>query len=797
MAYMFRCAGNRSERVRLGVPVWLPLPMRLRVRLRSRLRLRHAVAVASWSVLAATGGWSPAAIAADAPVSACASPLRLAAESLADTYRQAAPGEARARAAAAWGHALQRLDRPTQADALLREAVAGLQAPRERAAAWLDLGNLALARQLPEQAADAWSQALQAAPGQSDLELAVALNRLRLSARPSASTPPLAPLQALAQRVAAQPAGPDRTRLWLHLATQARALGADGQTLAFSALEQARAEAEAAGEHALAAEAFDGLSALAEAQGRDADALRGVERGLRHGQQVAHRELLVPLEWRAARLSLKARRPDRALAAYRRAVEHVEAVRIDIPVRYLDGRSSFRDTLEPVYLGLTDQLLQQAASESGAARDTLLRQARDTVELIKQTELEDYLRDRCAVGSSRRERGWSVPPATAVYYPVILPDRLELLVETAQGIDRWPVAVDGATLRRTARRFVAALRDRASYRSDAEQLYRWLLAPLEPMLERQGIRTLVVVPDGVLRLVPLAALHDGHDFVVRRLNVATAPALSLAAAPRRQGTPLRALLAGLSEPGPVVDKLSTAVVDVVLDTPQAVIDARSQSAAAPSDPAASAPASRNAVDDEVQRERAQARSKALRQALSLPGVQRELTEIAEVLPGKALLNQAFTLSALRAALQAADYPIVHIASHGVFGDSADSTFIMTYDELLTLDGLQGLLGAEQFRQRPIELITLSACQTAEGDDRAPLGMSGTAIKAHARSALGTLWPVSDTAAQALMGRFYQGLATGDLSKIEALRRAQLELIGQPKFQHPFYWAPFSLIGDWQ
>jgi CHAT domain-containing protein len=327
--------------------------------------------------------------------------------------------------------------------------------------------------------------------------------------------------------------------------------------------------------------------------------------------------------------------------------------------------------------------------------------------------------------------------------------------------------------------FVSYLRAGLPFRTQAEYLYQWMLSPIDAQLAGQGIKTLVVVPDGVLRLLPMAALHDGSDFVIRRLAVATAPALSLAVPPRRQDAPLRALLAGVSDPGPVVDKLSAEVVGIVLDQPDLQAVARGGAAAG------------------GDAERSVARRKALRDALALPGVKRELEDIARAIAGTSLLNQAFTLAALRQQLLGADYPLLHIASHGVFGDSAETTFIMTYDELLTLDGLQRLLGSGQLRSRPIELLTLSACQTAEGDDRAPLGMSGTAIKARARSALGTLWPVADAAAQQLMGRFYQLLAAGQHSKIGALRQAQIELLDNAKFRHPFFWAPFSLIGDWQ
>jgi CHAT domain-containing protein len=765
MASTLRCAGGRSEH-------WRPTAGAARRWLATLALLGFAAL--PWAQAQPTAG-------AAAPPSAldCASaggPLRLAAEALARDHARAEPGPVRARAAAALGQAYLRLNRLAEAEALLLEAEAGLPQPRERAAAALARGNLHLARRQPEAADAAWLQALDEAPGHPDLALAVELNRLRLGGGPQR----LPRLLAASRQVDALPAGPERTRLTLNIAAQAKGMGAEGVALAAQRYELGRAEASAAGEHALAAEAYDGLGALYEDQQRLDEALQLSEQGLWHAQQGPARELAVPLEWRAARVLLRQGRRDAALAALRRAVAHIEAVRSDIPVQYQDGRSSFRETLEPVYLGLTDLLLQQSASSRGDVRATLLRQARDTVELIKQTELEDYLRDRCTVGASRSDARVVLPPGTAIYYPIILPDRLELLVETAQGIERTSVPVSGDELRRAALNFVSYLRARSNVRTQAENLYRWLLAPIEEQLARHAIQTLVVVPDGVLRLVPMGALHDGRDYVIHRLAVATAPGLSLAALPRREPGPLRALLAGLSEPGPVVDKLSAEVVDIVLDNPADTVLARGGAAPGGTDV-----------------ERAQARSRALREALALPGVKRELADIGGAIDSTALLDQAFTLAALREHLLSRDYPVVHIASHGVFGDSADTTFIMTYDELLTLDGLQQLLGAERFRTRPIELLTLSACQTAEGDDRAPLGMSGTAIKARARSALGTLWPVSDSAAQQLMSGFYQRLGTGQQSKVGALRAAQIELIGNPRFRHPFYWAPFTLIGDWQ
>jgi CHAT domain-containing protein len=182
-------------------------------------------------------------------------------------------------------------------------------------------------------------------------------------------------------------------------------------------------------------------------------------------------------------------------------------------VKFQDGRSSFRETLEPIYLGLTDLLLRQSG-RTGDGRAALLRQARDTVELIKQTELQDFLRDRCTVESARTAQ--AAPAAgTAVYYPIILPDRLELLLETA-------AASSAAAWRCAATRCAAGARPggRAACRRAAAGR-----APRPaPLADRRWKRTccrpahhtLVAVPDGVLRLLPLAALHDGRDFVVQR-----------------------------------------------------------------------------------------------------------------------------------------------------------------------------------------------------------------------------------------------------------------------------------------
>ena len=94
---------------------------------------------------------------------------------------------------------------------------------------------------------------------------------------------------------------------------------------------------------------------------------------------------------------------------------------------------------------------------------------------------------------------------------------------------------------------------------------------------------------------------------------------------------------------------------------------------------------------------------------------------------------------------------------GNFLATSDDTFILTADDKLTLERLDQLLDPLRFRDEPIELLTLSACQTAAGDERAALGLAGVAVRAGARSALATLWYINDQASSELVAAFYRHL----------------------------------------
>ena len=141
--------------------------------------------------------------------------------------------------------------------------------------------------------------------------------------------------------------------------------------------------------------------------------------------------------------------------------------------------------------------------------------------------------------------------------------------------------------------------------------------------------------------------------------------------------------------------------------------------------------------------------------------------------------------------------MVHIASHGEFGSDMDRTFILTFDGRLTMNQLEQMILPSLLSDRPIELLTLSACQTSAGDDRAALGLAGAAIKAGARSALASLWSINDDATERVMSRFYAQLRDhSSLTKAQALQEAQKTMLTDAQFKHPAYWSPFLIIGNW-
>jgi CHAT domain-containing protein len=487
--------------------------------------------------------------------------------------------------------------------------------------------------------------------------------------------------------------------------------------------------------------AWGHLGHLYEEAQRYPEALHLTQQAVFAAQQVQAPDALYRWQWQSGRLLQALHRREAAISAYQHAVETVQSLRDALPCAYGKRQSPFRTAFGPLFFGFVDLLLQRAAAapESPQARADL-EHARLTMEQFKKAEIQDYLGDVCVGASTARVTALEDVAATAVVvYPIPLPDRLELLVGMQGELRRFQVAVTADKLESVATGFRQAVQDgRRTYQQLAQALYTWLIRPFEAAMVSGGIQTVVFVPDGVLRTIPLAALHDGQQFLIEKYALVVTPGLHLTDPQPLMPDTLRVLAAGVAH----------------------------------------APGSTFA---------------------DLPYVTEELQAIAQLFPGRVHQLEAFRLADLETAWQQERFTVLHIASHGVFAHDAAHSFLVTADGThLTMERLAQLVGRMRVHKEPLALLTLSACDTALGDDRAALGLAGVAVQAGARSVLATLWQVQDKVTADLVTAFYTHLQQPGVSRAQALQQAQITLLtqGTAYTHHPYYWASFLLINNW-
>ncbi len=508
--------------------------------------------------------------------------------------------------------------------------------------------------------------------------------------------------------------------------------------LAGHKLNEALESATAIGDRRSASYGLGYLARLYESERRYDEAFALTRRAIFAAQQINAPEALYRWEWQAGRLLKASGRFEAAVDAYRRAVRTLQGIRQELSAAYLTQRASFRDSIGPIYFELVDLLLQHPAVLANTVQtQDLLKEARNTVEIFKAAELRDYFRDDCVDQVlARRKDVDVVAPKSLIVYPIVLPDRLELLVSQAGGLKKYTVAVTAEELTREVREFRRKLEKRTTseYLPHAQRLYDWIVRSLEADLNLAQADALVFIPDGALRTVPMAALHDGEKFLIAKYPTAITPGLDL------------------TDPQPLrrekVNVLAVGLTQAVQGYPE------------------------------------------------LPFVADELNSIQGLYGGEPLVDQNYVMPRVEKELKEKNFNVVHVASHGEFSSDVEKTFLLTYEDKLTMDRLDQYVGLFRFREDPLELLTLSACETAAGDDRAALGLAGIAVKAGARSALGSLWFVNDQSTAMLISEFYQQLKDPSVSRAVALQRAQLKLIADARYQHPGFWSPFLLINNW-
>jgi CHAT domain-containing protein/tetratricopeptide (TPR) repeat protein len=388
-------------------------------------------------------------------------------------------------------------------------------------------------------------------------------------------------------------------------------------------------------------------------------------------------------------------------------------------------------------------LVQQLSSNS----------LRQTIDLSSLDALRDDLRQLNAV----------------LLYPLVLEDRLELVITTPDSPPlRRTVKVKRQELNRAIADFRSSLqdpRDPSRVKTLAHQLYTWLIQPLEADLKQAKAQAIIYAPDAQLRYIPLAALYDGNQWLVQRFRINNITAKSF-----------------------------TDFKTQPIHTPRVLAGAF--------------------VTGQYQ---FQVGDRRLAFA-GLPFAGKEVKTLATLLPNTTqLIDRAFSLDATTTQMQ--DYNIIHLATHATFvpGAATNSFIVFGNGDKATLKDI------ESWTLNKVDLVVLSACETGLGgqlgNGEEILGLGYQFQNRGARAAIASLWAVDDGGTQVLMDAFYANLKQS-MTKAEALRRAQIALItgtysnvggkraevevtgsGKPRsismdsLKHPYYWAPFILIGN--
>lgn len=544
----------------------------------------------------------------------------------------------------------------------------------------------------------------------------------------------------LGNRVAGLDSGGARTSLLLSVAELAREAveTADGNFASrarrrvYDLLALAVDDARRSGEDRQLAFAFAYLGRVYEDAGEPDEALRFTRRAVAIAQRLGESDSLYRFEWQLGRLLRASGDRAEAERIYSQAVASL--ARLGPSLAMSDRR--FERDISPLYREYADVRLAGTAGLSAEARRSTLTEVQSVLERFRLSEVQNYFENQCVL--SEIPGSLSPGDSVAVIYPILLDDRMELLVAAGEELAQFTVDVGLADLTSRIRQLRSAIENaesESSWLPRAQALERLLIAPASELLNRFTPRTLVFVPDGPLRTLPFAVLHDGSRFLVERYALSVTPGLSLIDATDSARGYERVLANGLVE--------------------------------------------------------------SVQGFAALPNVATELESIAGVLPARTLADEEFLLTSVEDEILAGEFSIVHMATHAQFEADFRNSFLLTYDGLVTMNELEDMMSIQRYSEQPVDLLILSACQTAAGDDRAALGLAGVAIKAGARSALASLWLINDESTAVLMAEFYQQLVGGGQSRADALRGAQLRLLNDPAYSHPTYWAPFLMIGDWR
>ena len=448
-------------------------------------------------------------------------------------------------------------------------------------------------------------------------------------------------------------------------------------------------------------------------------------------------------EWALGRLARDAGQTENAIEYYKGSIKNLEQVRNEILFVNSELNYSFRKSVEPVYKQYMTLLLAQPNPNLNA-----VVQAQ---EKLQATEVENYL--QCGqlnlaplsqVISNLDEKN-----RPSVFYILDLDEKYAVIVSDSRGrlhyyIPNYQKVLDASSklnIYVDEPRFEVT--EQSSFLPYAKVLYDELIAPAENSGYIPKQSTLVFSEDAFVQNIPFAMLYDGQRYLIEKHSLSVALGSGLRNPQLIQKQNSKAVFAGLSKKSP---SFSLPIAPKGLEP--------------------------------------------------LEDVETEAGEISSLLKLDTLLNKKFTWENLQSSL----YPginILQISTHGKFSSDPSQTVLFGWNEAINSFQIRNLLRGETDKPN-LDLLFLSACETAKGDKHSTLGIAGIAAQAGARSTVATLWQVKSKSTPNFVKTFYQTLLKPDqlTTKAVALQKAQLNLLQDNNYSHPYYWASFILVGSW-
>ena len=504
-------------------------------------------------------------------------------------------------------------------------------------------------------------------------------------------------------------------------------------SLAYETTRAALYQAEAFGDKRLVSQAYGIFGKLYLQSGQLDDATQVFTKALKLAQTIQDDHLAYQWSWQIAQIHQQRGERTQAIAAYSSTLQHLDKVRTLLISSNADLQFNFNESVEPVYHSYLQLLLSSPNPD--------LQLVITTHQQLQVAELENYLKcGKLVTQSSKQQSSYS-----AQIHIFELNGQVEVIAKTQDGIFRHQP--DSSVVQEELSRLLNFLHSdsfkeisEAHFRRNAQALYGQIIDPLKDHLPPTG--DLLFVLDSNFQNIPLSMLHDGQKYLIERYSVTNALNTQLQQVQPQNLDELNVLFAGLSEDSP-----SFTTPDVPLNLE------------------------------------------------ALPEVEDELAGVKEASNKTiSLLNNEFTTNRLQSKLQG-DTPIVHLASHGQFSSDPEQTMILAFDAPIKANDFHDLISQKsELGQASIELLILSACQTAKGDRKSALGIAGLTVQAGSRNTLASLWLAESDATSKLIITFYEGLGN-NLPKARALQQAQIRLLDSEEYWHPYFWGNFVLVGS--